>query len=1211
MRNNRRIAHRSNKGYSHYKYQHQLGFLQKRSKRKWIAIGIAVYITFLLLSTVAFSADRVIDTKMKDYYEYNLRFNDDGYKTHYYVELINTSKVGTINVKYTPSSNSLDVITKNIKVLQIDCRSMYEDECKNVYGFDPAESSNYYKWYFIEKDHLNINVDSEYNIEELSFLDTPIPARVVVNGEVQVEEMDYSYTNNFGTVLSDVPYGKSNVDIYFKSKVGHPPDAVLYASKTVASVNESLVLDGSDSTDSDGNIITYIMDFGDGTFRSGDKIMHSYSEPGVYGVVLTVRDNDYLVDHEYLNITVVETSNMPKIQGIVPNQVKPEDSNPWSLDLEPFKPIARTPGIEFYWHITDENKSLYTVLDENGTDDEIIFQPIPNAFGNDLVKLWLVNSEGVSVYQYLWINLTPVNDPPSISNVPDLIVHYDDPYTFNFEPYISDIETSNKDLIQTIFDGYTENYITVNGLSATFNYPQKLVGEVIYATISVSDKINTTQKVFSIGVTSDYVPKLLKKLPDIYLYEGTTKPAVFDLDDYFTDPDDDSIFFSYGYTHLTISINPDHTVDVSADSEWTGTELVTFRARDPVGALAEDAILITVLPVNDPPMIAGVPNFFIRYDNDYRFDLTPYVADNDNTTQELRIIVSDPEHIRLDFRNNMVIILNYPEEFLGKTESVRLTVSDGLATSFDEITVTITEDFPPELINPIPDIIFLEDEPYINALDLNSYFLDVDGDVLFYTTGNKNIKISITDNHLLSFSAPANWHGSEDVYIRATDPTGALQEDLILVTVLPVNDPPMINQIPPQYGNESKRWVVELTDYIFDIDNNITELIIQSDSDYIVVSGTTLIFLGSPDMPDHVEITVSDGEYTVSVLVDIYLNLKETPEGPTFWEFIQLLIPYVLLIILIIVLIQIYLYRKRSSYEVEEVFLIHKGGTLINHLIKHGLANVDDIIFSGMFTAVQDFIHDTFGKDDDSDSNVSFDQIKNKSKKNDWVLDELKLGDKNILIERSENAYLAVIFSGEGSKYLRKKISKLLSKIESKYSDILPNWDGDVRALAGVKKILSVLVREDKNNEKDIKSKSKNEPPAKHDTIYNDNRVIVTQNIAQSQNILPAVDQEDSIDQEQIEQLQVPIKTQKLITKNPVSSKQINDTDNQDDEDLDEEADGPESPFEPSDDSSKVKVKPVKVKMPNSDKIFEIDPTKSILQQLAEMEDFDDGWPED
>jgi hypothetical protein len=164
-------------------------------------------------------------------------------------------------------------------------------------------------------------------------------------------------------------------------------------------------------------------------------------------------------------------------------------------------------------------------------------------------------------------------------------------------------------------------------------------------------------------------------------------------------------------------------------------------------------------------------------------------------------------------------------------------------------------------------------------------------------------------------------------------------------------------------------------------------------------------------------------------------------------------------------------YRKKSKFTAEEVFLIHQGGTLITHLSRHQQANVDDIIFSGMFTAVQDFIKDTFtqeGSDGAGGANE------------DWALDELKLGDNNILIERSENTYLAVIFSGEGSKRLRRIVIKLLENIENKYSGILPTWDGNISQLEGTKEILSVLIKLKEKPEKEQKADTTLGPP-KHE----------------------------------------------------------------------------------------------------------------------------------
>jgi hypothetical protein len=52
-----------------------------------------------------------------------------------------------------------------------------------------------------------------------------------------------------------------------------------------------------------------------------------------------------------------------------------------------------------------------------------------------------------------------------------------------------------------------------------------------------------------------------------------------------------------------------------------------------------------------------------------------------------------------------------------------------------------------------------------------------------------------------------------------------------------------------------------------------------------------------------------------------------------------------------------------------------------------------------------------------------------------------------------------VIFSGEGSNRLRKIVTRLLDKIETKYENLLPDWDGNINELEGTKKILSVLIK--------------------------------------------------------------------------------------------------------------------------------------------------------
>ena len=53
-----------------------------------------------------------------------------------------------------------------------------------------------------------------------------------------------------------------------------------------------VIFNASASTDIDGNIVSYIWDFGDGLTGQGKTIVHTYSTPGNFLAILTVTDND-------------------------------------------------------------------------------------------------------------------------------------------------------------------------------------------------------------------------------------------------------------------------------------------------------------------------------------------------------------------------------------------------------------------------------------------------------------------------------------------------------------------------------------------------------------------------------------------------------------------------------------------------------------------------------------------------------------------------------------------------------------------------------------------------------------------------------------------------------------------------------------------------------------------------------------------------------
>jgi hypothetical protein len=129
----------------------------------------------------------------------------------------------------------------------------------------------------------------------------------------------------------------------------------------------------------------------------------------------------------------------------------------------------------------------------------------------------------------------------------------------------------------------------------------------------------------------------------------------------------------------------------------------------------------------------------------------------------------------------------------------------------------------------------------------------------------------------------------------------------------------------------------------------------------------------------------------------------------------------------------IVVYRKASNYRVFEAFLIHETGLALAYASRDKSQELEDVIVSGMFTAVQDFINETL-------SGKTFEE---------WKLDEMKFSQGKILIEKSQELYIAAIFEGNGNK-LRKRIKKILKDTNTRYGKALEDWDGDMVKLEGI-----------------------------------------------------------------------------------------------------------------------------------------------------------------
>jgi hypothetical protein len=114
-------------------------------------------------------------------------------------------------------------------------------------------------------------------------------------------------------------------------------------------------------------------------------------------------------------------------------------------------------------------------------------------------------------------------------------------------------------------------------------------------------------------------------------------------------------------------------------------------------------------------------------------------------------------------------------------------------------------------------------------------------------------------------------------------------------------------------------------------------------------------------------------------------------------------------------------------YRVEQIFLIHRETGLVLQHLAAASAGVKDIdMVSGMLTAIQDFVHDSFGVEENH------------------VLQSLNIGEFTIWIEQGSQAALAAVIQGNPPEEFRRDLEEALEKIEFEQSQVLYSFDGDV-----------------------------------------------------------------------------------------------------------------------------------------------------------------------
>ena len=119
----------------------------------------------------------------------------------------------------------------------------------------------------------------------------------------------YSQDGTFVVILTVTDnFGATDTTSVTKTVRNLEPVAFFNDSAENVLIGEIISFDASGSYDSDGTIVSYLWDFGDGTKEKGVTVAHSYSEAGAYNVTLTITDDDGSSSSVVVEKTVNEES---------------------------------------------------------------------------------------------------------------------------------------------------------------------------------------------------------------------------------------------------------------------------------------------------------------------------------------------------------------------------------------------------------------------------------------------------------------------------------------------------------------------------------------------------------------------------------------------------------------------------------------------------------------------------------------------------------------------------------------------------------------------------------------------------------------------------------------------------------------------------------------------------------------------------------------
>jgi len=559
-------------------------------------------------------------------------------------------------------------------------------------------------------------------------------------------------------------------------------------------MNTSVQLSGS-ATDPGNDVLTYQWDLNnDGIYETmGQSPQVTFSTGGSHTVILKVTDDD---GGEGTDEAQVSISNKPPAVSTIPSQTINEGDNFNAIQLDNYVTDPDNSDEDMTWQASGMNNLSVNIVNRvaniSVVDEEWS--------GSEAVKFTATDPGGLSDSTSTIFMVQPVNDPPVVTQIPHQTIDEGGSFNnINLDDYVNDPDNSDSEITWMV-TGQTQLILTINQRVASIQTPDNDWNGSENVTFKATDSaglFDSKTVTFKVNPVND--PPVVSKIADQAIDQSDTF-ATFNLDDYVNDVDNlnSELNWTDNATQLIVDINSTtHVVTVAVpNDQWTGSETITFTAKDPAGLTGQNSATFTVGDFNDPPKVTQIPDQMINENGTFTsIYLDFHVHDPDDKDSE--ITWSWRGNTSLIFHEiNHILTISVPDTEWAGTEIVTFIATDPGGKKDSCITIfKVNPVNDPPVLGYIPDLYIPEDDTLrMRRSELTAMVQDIDSpkeslQFFILNTIRTQYYIDPTTKDLLIY-ADRDWFGTEAVEFQVIDDKGGFDTKNINLVVQPSPDKP-------------------------------------------------------------------------------------------------------------------------------------------------------------------------------------------------------------------------------------------------------------------------------------------------------------------------------------------------------------------------------------------------------------------------------------